>query len=103
MNWRRGLVRSWVVLSAIWIGYTVWRLYSGCFELIALDEAPTGKTFCYVDGWHLVAGARQVEQLGKFTTFHWLNWSSLAILPPIGLLVFGVLAIWIIAGFQDSV
>jgi hypothetical protein len=30
MNWRGGTIRTWIVASAIWVVYGVWRFWESC-------------------------------------------------------------------------
>ena len=78
MNWKTGLVRSWIAVSLLWIIFlTIYLLSDDVSELAALQQQqPTQPT------------------IREFVAF--------IIGPPIALFVLGFAVRWIIAGFRQK-
>jgi hypothetical protein len=71
LNWRRGLFRVWLLLSAGWImGWAIYLLLEGM-------------------------------QGGLSTAADWINVPILLIAPPIALGIFGAAMIWALRGFLE--
>ncbi|QKC83960.1 hypothetical protein EB232_22290 [Mesorhizobium sp. NZP2077] len=99
MNWRRGLIRIWILSSAVWIGYIVWRLYSSCFEMLDLNGVRTGQELCSAEAWPH-EGPNRVADILDFEFAHWLGWVSQALLPPLAVFLFAILVRWALNGFR---
>ena len=97
MNIRRGLLRGWIAFAALWVAYTIWSFYSGCFEFINLDGSHSGQTMCPTG--ELQGSLKAVATLKEFRLADWLRWVSMAALWPLGMLGFGLLMGWIGRGF----
>lgn len=90
MSWRAGVLRTWIVISALWIGAAVWRFANGCWWFWgALPVCENGKGSALAD-------------LAAFTASDWINWLGFVFGPPIALLCGGCVAAWIIGGFRKS-
>jgi hypothetical protein len=74
MNWRRGLLRTWIVLTIAWVV-----LFVG-LVIVA---------YVTVDG-----------DFGIPNRELFLKLASLLLVPPIGLLLVGFLLIWTVKGFR---
>ena len=105
MNWRKGLVRFWLVFSLLWAALAVWYAYAdwwvprqAAFRATAAREAcvaaaKENPALCY-------SGARSFADLiPVWPTIR--GYVVLAVLPPAVLLMFGMLGFWIAAGFRS--
>jgi hypothetical protein len=110
MNWRNGLLRLWLAVSLLWIVGFGWSDYSDtqtkaaryAAENICLEAGknaegvnPSGLD-CYHGDY---TGA--FADLIPFSYVGWLRQHVVpAVLPPLGLLAFGLLIAWTLAGFK---
>jgi hypothetical protein len=99
MNWRRGLLRLWLVLSLCWIvlvGVFVWQAdILRITRIEACDEAESEwlKRIECADRLHEApVGPADIAALGKKTAL-------LALLPPSIALMLGLLGVWVVSGF----
>jgi hypothetical protein len=110
MNWRRGLIRLWIVSSLCWIGFVGWTAYAQESERAAQEFADN---VCME--WKRREGANPFDCFdtpsGPFHTLPvrpvfgkaWVkHYASIAFLPPLGVLIAGVLVLWIAAGFRKA-
>jgi hypothetical protein len=89
MNWCAGMLRSWIVISALWIGVAVWQFAYSCWWTYTLPS----------DRWGPFPDCIAFKAL---TASDWINWFGFAFGPPVGLLCAGWAATWIIGGFRKS-
>jgi hypothetical protein len=80
MNYRRGMLTAWIVISAVWVIRCLW-VYSSLYSCYVYHSG----TGC--DGWFLQKYVEGVEIL---------------IVPPLALLAFGYLLRWVFVGFRSS-
>jgi hypothetical protein len=86
MNWKRGLLRLWIAVSLLWLIHPTYVLINQLRDLAATE----GSTIPYpADYW----------PQSRADAF--LQFVATAIGPPISLLVLGLAATWIIAGFRQ--
>jgi hypothetical protein len=106
MNWRRGLLRLWLVLSLCWIvalGVFAWEQAPWkAFRMAACEEAGGNPIDCY-DAERArpeaPVGLSDIAAVGK-------RWGKelavFALLPPLITLVLGLLGVWVVSGFAHS-
>ncbi len=110
MNWRRGSLRLWVVLTVLWlVGATGWMAHLGneqhrqlarlnCEDLLLSDFD------AYEECYNRWRGPSSGETwfMVNMREFGWLVWG----VPPIVLLIFGGMALktagWVSKGFRDD-
>jgi hypothetical protein len=98
MNWRRGLLRLWLVLSLCWIagvGLYAWKqeswTLSSSREFVFEDDPDTARD-------------QESESLEKIINS--LNaetakqYALLLLVPPLATLAFGLLSAWIVSSFE---
>ena len=117
LNLRRGLLRTWIVVSALWILFVVVSGWTQLSEVFAPVEPPAGQgavalspgpyacwatrhpdnPYAFVSGptapTSLVDAWRQCVVYKMHTPLDALG-------PPVALLVFGYVAAWVIRGFR---
>jgi len=89
MNWRRGLLRAWVVVTAVWVTYSVAYYYGNCVRMY--DYAYGTFVGCYEGSAGRVDYTYQqlFEQL-----FEWL------IGVPAAVFALGIIVVWVARGFR---
>jgi H+/Cl- antiporter ClcA len=107
LNWRRGLLRLWVVASIAWaIGTTIWLLYRGAetAQLLA------GRCDTLTDTANWADCFRNAQAPAEGDTWFWSglrsgNW-MLIVVPPTLLLFFGAVVVrtctWVARGFSSD-
>lgn len=97
MNWKRGLFRAWIVLTALWL--TGWLAFAwldpGIPSLMRDCEEAREHTLKALGDAAVAQCVRTWEE--KRTEF-----LRNALVPPILLLIVGVLAHWIVRGFRTQ-
>jgi hypothetical protein len=111
MNWRRGLLRLWLVLSLGWIGSIGVVAWETGLPLPSQDEAWDGAAI------HACLEAKQIEGVQRDTALMQCvraitppsprmtfpaavrEYGALALLPPLVGLVLGFLGAWVVSGF----
>jgi hypothetical protein len=117
MNWRQGFLRTWVVLSMVWVvgagalAINDWVKYSDSARAtwaicrMTPDELKAagwdGETWCS-NRWEF-APPNHFAQFGGIATPDIPTQAAFGIVPPIVLLVGGLAIGWMLAGFIDSV
>jgi hypothetical protein len=90
MNWHRGLFRLWLVAALAWMALQM----APSWDIIATDLSCMFRTnvgpWCNyrAEGFRLVSGLEDPQ-----------FWETL-LLPPIALLLMGLVAAWILRGFH---
>lgn len=79
MNWRRGFIRFWLVISVAWILFSFFVLDIYECAIPCLFGNPSGNPFC------------NYTKCGSF-------W-PIALSLPVGSGIFGIAVYWIISGF----
>jgi hypothetical protein len=105
MSWRRGLLRLWLLISAIWIGLVAWiayynavvprqaaAAYNACFEARKADST-LGNPFGCFDG------ASPFADLVPWSS-DIIKYGTWAFAPVIATLVLGFSIAWVLAGFR---
>ena len=97
MNWRRGFMRLWMLVTALWVvfvavgsGCVVWRF--GRFEhagLLTEDE---------LFGWQ----SWPIWDVCNVTPMTPWQYTALALAPPLIMLAIGLGVTWIAKGFRDQ-
>jgi hypothetical protein len=90
MNLRRGLLRLWIVLSALWIVFAIWRFWTSCVP---------GS-----DGW-LWCSIGDDDWIAELRYFGWRDAVRLALWllgPPVACFVLGAIGLWVGNGFSRS-
>lgn len=84
-RWRRGLIRLWAVASALWIGVHAWLLWAGCWtwDYARMCKAPDGV-------------------IRPLTGHDWAWLTAQWLAGPAAVLVLGLLAGWVMAGFHPK-
>jgi hypothetical protein len=114
-NWRRGLLRVWIVLSICWVGLVAELAREDFVEMCTwtFDCLPPG---AWLNGIRIstfppgMAGGPstvrpvpdQPEQIPglSFRLNHFAKYALAAVAPPIGALLLWVVVAWIVAGFS---
>lgn len=90
MNWRRGLLRLWLVGTAVWlIGWAI-------FIRLTCHTLPDGKLMCQAapGGW--VAG------WGEFAAWSYVELLLLGLSVPAGIFVMGFVAARLVRSFKSE-
>ena len=94
MNWRSGIFRIWVVLSACWLGYVIWDFSHGCtLSWPGSLNHPVCLTGEASEHYSVVS------TLGGFSVQDWLPWLAFTFLPPLLILALGIGIRWSMRGF----
>jgi hypothetical protein len=110
MSWRRGLFRLWLVVSLLWIGSIAWETYENVFvpRRSAAAAAACAETRAanksLGNPWDCYAGLKggMFEDLTQVQPIL-IQRTMVAIGPPLGLLLFGMIVGWVLAGFRRKV
>ena len=105
MNWRRGLIRLWLLVSVLWVGFVASIAYygavvprqaaaaqAGCFEARKLDGNLGNPFGCFDDASPFADLIPWSSDLFKY--------GALAFAPVVTMLVLGLSIGWILAGFR---
>lgn len=90
MNWRRGLLRFWLVGTAIWlIGWAI-------FIRLTCHPLPDGKLMCHAapGGW--------VARWGEFAAWSYVELLLLGLSVPAGIFVVGFVAARLVHGIKPK-
>ena len=118
MNWKRGLLRLWAVVSVLWVGVafysndTVQRVQD---THISVKYSGPKITSVWIDGeWKTVSGTATNPETGDKaylidnawvikSTSIWppiFDFAKLAFIPPLLLLALGYIGLWVGRGFR---
>jgi hypothetical protein len=111
MNWRRGLLRAWVVVSICWVvvvgGLGVYYWYNDPWRVISVKPLRTecqqqAKTppLCDFDPDAYLAGKPQPSAEAHLPASLWTT-LLLSILPPVSLFFLGAALLWVGQGFRE--
>jgi hypothetical protein len=101
MNWRRGLFRIWIVISALWllgtaaVAFTdtgIPSLTKDCRELLKFEDVKTGQKL----------GPHEVAQCDDQWRKERMRLIAIALGPPVTLLIVGLVLGWVRSGFRKS-
>lgn len=82
IEWKRGLLRLWIIFSVVWVSGSLWLIYpQNCF----VADGPWND---YKTVSPKVACNQEIKNLG-----------AIAFIPPLGLLIIGTSFVWAFAGF----
>jgi hypothetical protein len=115
MNWRRGLFRLWAVSSIIWVIFTVIFVSEGIDANTLPHFWPkehVGEFERYLTNWTETRFSGILELCKNdercFDDAKWrrggnrvIDIATIAVAPPILLLVFGLSLGWVISGFRE--
>jgi hypothetical protein len=88
MNLRRGLFRLWLMLSGVWLTYSIWQYLTKC----TMDDK--GLVWCKVQmplliGYN-IPGLTDLE-----------NIAAGILGPPVGMMILGLISLWVAKGFAE--
>ena len=83
MNWRRGLLGVWIVLSVLWVGGLLW--------------------LCWPVEWEYLIGHGYSEAYVMGEAISAEIFAKYAFIPPAALFVFGLMLIWAARGFHSQI
>lgn len=88
MTWQRGLLWLWFIATAAWLAGWAFFIHLTCHSL------PDGRLLCGArpDGWF--------AHLGAFATWTYFKLLLLGLSVPVGVLVAGIAAVWLIRLFK---
>ena len=106
MNWRRGLLRVWLVGSLAWIGFVSWMFFetvwvprrtaalaSDCANARTLNPSLGNPFDCFPQGGNAFADLIPIgDALMRF--------AAIALGPVIGMLAIALVLQWIVSGFR---
>ena len=106
MNWRRGLLRLWIVGSLCWVVSVGWFAYkrerhieagAALTTLCEQDKiAQGGNPFACIGEWYYEPNIpMDTKRLIK-------DYAPWTVLPPLGVLIAGLLGYWVFAGFARN-
>jgi len=110
MNWRRGLLRLWVVLSVLWVVLVVgtvyrreWLPHEHDVRCTTVPAPPRG-TVDPLGCWSVSPGGLEIQFKRDFQPFAPIaaRYAVLAVLPVIGAFGLAMLIKWIIGGFRNA-
>ena len=111
MNWRRGLLRAWVLLSGLWIltiatlagvaSYNDWRIESVMGTPVPKTDRPD---FVQSDQQDTLAKLDEQYGIRLYKPDHptVAGYMLIALAPPAAILVLGLGVFWVIAGFRRA-
>ena len=102
LNWRRGLLRLWIVASICWVSSIAWIAWDDDRTLTIKEgltksciedtKAQGGNPFdCFDSPEAILEDRPRTQRL--------IRWSTIALLPPTGALLVMLAALWVAAGF----
>ena len=94
MNWKRGLLRMWALVSLLWVGGWLFYVWQSC-SLIALPGGQERREMCTTslfDDW--------MSRSGYFGWHEYLRIAISGLIVPLALLALGYAVTWIVAGFR---
>lgn len=101
MNWRRGLLRAWIVGSAMWIAVVAAFAVQDWRSRPIRPQAETKSMICtenpHPPEWCSYPAATPDEDLVPFRAAPYLVWGTTG---PALALAGGVLIFWVLAGFR---
>jgi hypothetical protein len=111
MNWRRGLLRAWVVISALWVLGSVAIGASELLEIFVPTEhlpkegavgLPAEQYACWVirHGDNPFVTTLPIDEAWKQCTKYRLRVPVIALLPPLIVLALGYACRWVWKGFE---
>lgn len=88
MTWQHGLLRLWLIATAAWLVGWAFLIHQTCHSL------PDGTLLCAArpDGWF--------AHLGAFATWTYFKLLLLGLSVPVGFLVLGIAAVWLMRLFR---
>jgi hypothetical protein len=111
MSWSHGLLRAWIVVTVLWIGFCGYRLAAdwptfGQFRMVVIDRAvPFNSGFTRTTVPPEVLDKLREEAATRHKQIvqaHVLRIAMQAILQPAALLASGVIVLWIARRFRKS-
>jgi hypothetical protein len=110
MNWRRGLLRLWVVGSICWVGFVGWGVYGdtvanarkmACVDQQKITAEPENVFACFDPGYSDLYPI-YAKSLPQSTALALEQHAAMLILPPLLILAFGVGLAWALTGFRRT-
>jgi hypothetical protein len=104
MSWRRGLLRLWLLGSALWVGVVAWIAYysvvvprqaaATCFETRKADSTLGNPFDCFDSASPFADLIPWSSDIMKYGTW--------AFAPVVATLVLGLSIAWVLAGFRRA-
>jgi hypothetical protein len=92
LNWRRGLLRTWIVASVLWLGIWASVIWNACrMEYVCWLGS-------FVPGMPYIIGA----SAGQFKLWAWTAVLGEGLAVPAAVFVLGYIIIWALEGFRHS-
>jgi hypothetical protein len=100
MNFRRGILRIWIVATLCWVTYWVWHYALVCGPINLLDGSKSEIT-CPVGLWSTAtSGGTRFQRLAPLWSSETMIEIALIVIGvPTAILAVGILLRWIVAGF----
>jgi hypothetical protein len=106
LNWRKGLLRSWIILSILWLAIWVSMIWGSCQTVDASGSAGGAaheEYFCWLGFIHLPGFPPELTApLGSFTVWTWAMLVGEGLAVPAALLALGYAILWARDGFQNG-
>jgi hypothetical protein len=96
MNWRRGLLRVWVLVSVGWVAIVIYWFGEGC---VYSPDSSIFNPLC-ATGKLAADGTPYAGLLRDFVFWDWARWIYRMLSVPVGLIGIGYLVIWVRHGFR---
>ena len=97
MNWRRGLLRLWLVASLLWISFVGWAGYQRLVQLSCFDKRKANPSLGNPLRCLPEAGYPN-DYLPGHTAADLIVWA----LAPVVVFILGLIVAWIVAGFKSA-
>ncbi len=102
LNWRRGLLRTWIVVSTLWLGIWTYMIWNSCRPLGRFAGSTHPEQYvCWLGPIHL-PGSDLTAPLGSFTVWNWIVLIGEGLAAPAALFVLGAAILWASDGFRKA-
>ena len=103
MNWQRGMLRLWMLVTILGLAFCAWQVFAGWPEVRIVDTPlPTGvkplPPGFHLDNDILAAKTAQRQEARNLLTY----WFGIGLAVPAFLLFSGVAFKWLVEGFNSS-
>ena len=107
MSWRRGLLRLWLLVSALWVGVVAWIAY---YSAVVPRLAAAAQDTCFAareadrnlgNPFGCFTGASPFADLVPWSS-DIMQYGTWAFAPVVAPLVLGLSIAWVLAGFRRA-